>query len=108
MSTQIATAPIDAGQVARYHADGFLVVRQVFSAERVAELDVEAQRLQAPNDLIDTNNVRCRWQNHVETGECRFDCFDPVIDLSDACERAARDPKLPDIVSALYGEPFFQ
>ncbi len=59
----------------------------------------------ARTDLIDTNNIRCRWQNHVETGECRFDCFDPVIDLSDACERAARDPKLLEIVSALYGEP---
>ena len=28
-----------------------------------------------------------------------------MIDLSDACERAARDPRLLDIVSALYGEP---
>jgi 2-aminoethylphosphonate dioxygenase len=105
MNTQIATAPIDAAQVAQYHADGFLVVRQVFAAERIAELDAEAQRLFLRTDLIDTNNIRCRWQNHIETGECRFDCFDPVIDLSDACERAARDPKLLEIVSALYGEP---
>ena len=56
-------------------------------------------------DLIDTNNIRCRWQNDVETGECRFDCFDPVIDLSAVCERTARDPRLLDIVGALYGEP---
>ena len=98
MSTEIATAPIDAAQVAQYHADGFLVVRQVFSAERIAELDAEAQRVRARSDLIDTNNIRCRWQNHVETGECRFDCFDPVIDLSDVCERAARDPRLLEIV----------
>ena len=101
MSTEIATAPIDAAQVAQYHADGFLVVRQVFSAERIAELDAEAQRLQARTDLIDTNNIRCRWQNHVETGECRFDCFDPVIDLSDvvrtggARSAAARDRRAP-------------
>ena len=105
MSAQIATATIDAAHMARYQTDGFLLVRQVFPAERIAELDVEAQRLQARSDLIDTNNIRCRWQNHVETGECRFDCFDPVIDLSDACARAARDPKLLEIVSALYGEP---
>ena len=59
----------------------------------------------ARTDLIDTDNIRCRWQNHVETGECRFDCFDPVIDLSEACERAARDPRLLEIVGALYGEP---
>ena len=30
-------------------------------------------------DLIGSVNIRCRWQNHVETGECRFDCFDPVL-----------------------------
>jgi ectoine hydroxylase-related dioxygenase (phytanoyl-CoA dioxygenase family) len=105
MSPDAATSSLDATQVAQYHADGFLVVRQVFSAERIAELDAEAQRVLGLTDLIDTNNVRCRWQNHVETGECRFDCFDPVIDLSEACGRAARDPRLLEIVGALYGEP---
>lgn len=105
MSSPIAAASIDPAQVAQYHADGFLVVRQVFSAARIEELDAEAQRLYARSDLIDTNNIRCRWQNHVDTGECRFDCFDPAIDLSDACARAARDPKLLEIVGALYGEP---
>ena len=105
MDTQTATAAIDATQVAQYHADGFLVVRQVFAPDRIAELEAEADRLRARFDLIDPNNIRCRWQDHVTTGECRFDCFDPVIDLSAACERAARDAKLLDIVSALYGEP---
>ena len=104
MTTHAATALIDATQVAQYHADGFLVVRQVFSADRIAELDAEAARLQQRTDLIDTNNIRCRWQNDVNTGECRFDCFDPVIDLSAVCERTARDPRLLDIVGALYGE----
>jgi ectoine hydroxylase-related dioxygenase (phytanoyl-CoA dioxygenase family) len=104
MSTDTATAPLDAAHVAQYHADGFLVVRQVFPADRIAELDAESRRLMARADLIDTNNIRCRWQNHVETGECRFDCFDPVIDLSEPCARAARDPRLLDIVSAVYGE----
>jgi hypothetical protein len=95
---------ISVDDVARYHADGFLTVRGVFSAERIAELDAEAHRLLGRTDLIDSDNVRCRWQNHVETGECRFDCFDPVIDLSDAYERAARDQRLLEIVGALYGE----
>jgi len=105
MGTQIATAPIDVAQAAQYHADGFLVVRQVFGRERIAELEAEAERLRGRLDLIDPNNIRCRWQDHVSTGECRFDCFDPVIDLSETCERVARDPKLLEIVSALYGEP---
>ena len=101
----VATSALTADDVARYHADGFLVVCGVFSADRIAELDAESQRILARADLIDSDNIRCRWQNHVETGECRFDCFDPVIDLSEACERAARDPRLLEIVGALYGEP---
>ena len=100
-----SAAALTADDVARYHADGFLIVRGVFSAERIAELDAESQRILARDDLIDSDNIRCRWQNQVETGECRFDCFDPVMDLSEACERAARDPRLLEIVGALYGEP---
>jgi ectoine hydroxylase-related dioxygenase (phytanoyl-CoA dioxygenase family) len=105
MDTGIATALLTAAQLARYHDDGFLVVRQVFGPDRIAELEAEAERLLGRLDLIDPNNIRCRWQDHATTGECRFDCFDPVIDLSGACERAARDAKLLGIVSALYGEP---
>jgi ectoine hydroxylase-related dioxygenase (phytanoyl-CoA dioxygenase family) len=99
---EAATVPVN---VAQYHADGFAVVRQVFSRDRIAELEAEAERLRGRRDLIDPNNIRCRWQDHVTTGECRFDCFDPVIDLSAACERTARDPRLLEIVAALYGEP---
>jgi hypothetical protein len=58
------------------------VVRQVVSADEIAELDAEALRLHERADLIDVDNIRCRWQNDVNTGECRFDCFDPVIDLT--------------------------
>jgi 2-aminoethylphosphonate dioxygenase len=104
MTTEISTSLLDATEVAQYQHDGFLIVRGVFSPERIAELDAEAQRLLGRTDLIDTNNIRCRWQNHVETGECRFDCFDPVIDLSDVCARAARDPNLLAVLGALYGE----
>jgi ectoine hydroxylase-related dioxygenase (phytanoyl-CoA dioxygenase family) len=100
-----AGASLDAADVSRYHADGFVVVRQVFAPERITELDAEANRLLTRTDLIDHNNIRCRWQDHVETGECRFDCFDPVIDLSEPCERAALDPNLLNLVGALYGEP---
>jgi ectoine hydroxylase-related dioxygenase (phytanoyl-CoA dioxygenase family) len=105
MSMDAVDVPLDREQLARYHADGFMVVRRVFSSDQIAELDREAQRLLGLADLIDTDNIRCRWQNHVETGECRFDCFDPVIDLSDACARVARDPRLLGIVGAVHGEP---
>ena len=93
------------GPAARYHEDGFTVVRGVFSAGEIAELDREASRLLLRTDLIDQDNVRCRWQNDAGTGECRFDCFDPVIDLSPVCERIARDPRLVETVGFFYGEP---
>jgi hypothetical protein len=96
---------IDATLASQYRTEGYLVVRQVFPADRIAALDAEAHRLRERADLIDVDNIRCRWQNEVNTGECRFDCFDPVIDLSPACERTARDPRLLDIVGTLYGEP---
>ena len=105
MRIETLTPAIDAAQVAQYAVDGFLIVRQVFSSDRIAELEAEAARILGRTDLIDSDNIRCRWQNHVETGECRFDCFDPVIDLSEPCARAARDPRLLAIVAALYGEP---
>jgi ectoine hydroxylase-related dioxygenase (phytanoyl-CoA dioxygenase family) len=96
---------IDAAHASQYRAEGYLVIRQVFPTDQIAELDAETIRLRERTDLIDVDNIRCRWQNDVNTGECRFDCFDPVIDLSPACERAARDPRLLDIVGALYREP---
>jgi ectoine hydroxylase-related dioxygenase (phytanoyl-CoA dioxygenase family) len=96
---------LSADEVARYHEDGFIVVREVLSPAEMQALTREADRLLTRTDLIDTDNIRCRWQNHHETGECRFDCFDPIIDLSPVCERIARDQRILDIVSALYGEP---
>jgi 2-aminoethylphosphonate dioxygenase len=105
MIARASIGTIDTAQASRYSAEGYLVVRRVFSTEQIAELEAEADRLRQRTDLIDTNNVRCRWQDDVNTGECRFDFFDPVIDLSAVCERTARDRRLLDIVGALYGEP---
>jgi 2-aminoethylphosphonate dioxygenase len=100
-----AASFVSASDVSRYHADGFLVLRGLFGADRIGELAAEAERLKQRTDLIHSDNIRCRWQTVAETGECRFDCFDPVIDLSDACAHVARDSRLLDVVGALYGEP---
>ena len=72
---------------------------------RIMELQEESVRLFQRRDLIDSDNIRCRWQNHVETGECLFDCFDPVIDLSPAFERLVYYVRIVGAVSQLYGEP---
>lgn len=96
--------PFTPAQIADYQRDGFVTVRGVFAAE-AASLQSEAARLMTLTPLIDNNNIRCRWQDHAETGECRFDCFDPVIDLSPVCERIARSPLLLEMAGQLYGEP---
>ena len=104
----LATLPptfVSAEQVRQYHEDGFLVVREVFSANEIAALAAEADTLFARQELIDKQNIRCRWQDHAETKECRFDCFDPVSDLSPAIGRFARDSRLINLLTVLYGEP---
>jgi len=53
MDTQTATAFVDATQVAQYQADGFLVVRQVFGPERIAELEAEAERVLAGGGAVE-------------------------------------------------------
>lgn len=100
-------APVSAASDARsrYERDGFLIARRVLGPDRIAALAADADRLLQRTDLIDVNNIRCRWQNDAVTGECRFDCFDPVIDLSEACAGVARDPALRALVADAYGEP---
>ena len=94
-------------QIRQYHADGFLTVRRVLTDPEIDELAAEAGRVFAREDLKDSDNIRCRWSNHFQTDECRFDCFDPVIDLSPVCARVARHPRILAAVAELYGEPAF-
>jgi len=85
--------------------DGFLVVRGLFDPAEMAVAAMECERLLGRADLKDTNNIRCRWKDHAGTGECLFECFDPVADISPVCAALARDPRLVGVVSELYGEP---
>jgi ectoine hydroxylase-related dioxygenase (phytanoyl-CoA dioxygenase family) len=104
MSTNNLPTQISPQLISSYQESGFAVVRGVFTIPEIAAVSEEANRVLRLNQLIDINNLRCRWQNHYQTEECRFDCFDPVIDLSPVIERMARDQRILDIVSALYGE----
>jgi hypothetical protein len=104
MNTAAASRILSERQLRSYRDDGYLIVRGLFSPPEMAMVSVEAERLLGHDDLKDPNNLRCRWQNHVDTGECLFETFDPVADLSPICERLARDPRLIGLVSELYGE----
>jgi len=96
--------PLVSGIRPTYDELGYVISREMFSGREVEEMAREATRLLGRTDLIDSDNIRCRWSNHVDTGECRFDCFDPVIDLSEVFAKVARDPRLLDRAGSLYGE----
>lgn len=105
MPTATAAHPgLAPAQLREYCERGFVVVRGVFAPLEMAMISVEADRLFDRSDLKDTSNLRCRWQNHHATGECLFETFDPVADLSPLCDQLARDPRLIGLVSSIYGE----
>ena len=88
-----------------YRSKGYVILPGIFGAGAVQELAAECDRLLKLDTLIHSDNIRCRWANHVVTDECRFDCFDPVADLSPLVERVAHDPSLLAALKTLYGEP---
>ncbi len=87
-----------------YHREGYLIIRELFPPMEIGFLAIECGRLAGLKALKQSNNIRCRWQDHFQTGECLFETFDPVIDLSPICEQVARDPRLIGVISQLYGE----
>jgi hypothetical protein len=90
--------------VESYHDNGFAILRGVFSADEIAALAAETETLFARTGLIDKQNIRCRWQDHCDTGECRFDCFDPVIDIGPVSRYFAYDRRILDPLRAIYDD----
>ena len=103
----IATANRPATDLrADYERDGFVVVRGLYEPAEMRAASAEADRLLADYaHLQSVKNMRCRWQNNVFTGECTFETFDPVIDLSPVCRGLAYHPRLLAVLREVYGEP---
>jgi len=106
MKTTVESHPVtvSASQRAAFERDGYLVVRGLFGVAEIALAALEAEYLVERRELIHTDNIRCRWQPHVETNECLFETFDPVIDLGRVCHLLAHDPRLLALLAGLYGE----
>jgi 2-aminoethylphosphonate dioxygenase len=104
MPDLLSAPAVSEQQIRSYHEKGYLIVREVFSAEEIAALAAEAESLVTRSDLIDKQNIRCRWQDHAETGECRFDCFDPVIDIGLISRLFAYDRRILDVLRAIYDD----
>ena len=94
-------------QADQYHRDGYLILRNVFSAEEISALAAEAEALYERRELIDTQNIRCRWQNDAVSQECVFDCFDPVIDIGPVCRYFAYDPRILEPLRSIYDDQAF-
>lgn len=107
MPFDVENATLTAEQLDQYQRDGFLIVRQVFSPFELVGAVIECDQLLARRDLIDTANIRCRWQDHIVTKECLFECFDPVIDIGPVCETLARHGRILSILGQIYGEPAY-
>ena len=104
MASSLLVPGVSSTERDAYERDGYVIFRRLFESEEMREADAAAQALLARTDLISTRNLRCRWQPIIETGECRFETFDPVIDLSAVCRRLAFDPRLLTALASLYGE----
>jgi hypothetical protein len=91
-------------QRAAYHEQGYLLLRGFFPTAVMAEAAEEAEALVARRDLIDVQNLRCRFMPNVQTGACEFECFDPVVDIGPVCRRITYDANLLVALGELYGE----
>ncbi len=89
-------------QVRFYDAHGYLVIRQAFARDEIAALAAEAETLLSRTELINTANLRCRWQTDVTNGDCIFDCFDPVIDIGPVSRYFAHDERILAPLRAIY------
>ena len=102
----MTAAPPRTALRAAYERDGYVVVRGLLPRDLIERAAGEALELPRRYErLIDKRNVRCRWQDNVFTGECTFETFDPVIDLSPACRDVAFAAPLMVLLHDLYGEP---
>jgi ectoine hydroxylase-related dioxygenase (phytanoyl-CoA dioxygenase family) len=91
---------------ANYARDGYVVFRGLFDQDAIHAAAQDADRVHEEyRHLINVRNLRCRWQDNVFTGECQFDAFDPIIDLSPPCRQLATDPQMLAALGGLYGEP---
>src|SRR5882762_6546608 len=98
----VKSGPLSATQRRHFEDQGYLILRRLFSTAEMTAVAAEAERLPVERkDLLSTNNLRCRWQNHVDTGECLFETFDPIIDLGPECASLARNSRLLGVLAAI-------
>lgn len=93
-------------QLADYHRDGMLVIRNVFDESEIRDLGDDADRvLKTRAHLMNENNLRTRYTPHHESGKPVFEKFDPFVDLSTVARAMVQDARILQPLSDIYGEP---
>jgi len=88
-------------QIAQYHDDGFLFLRNLFSEEYVLKLRSECARLWQTMEVSD-QNPRIQWRMGQDGGRVA-DRIDPLLDISDCIADAAMERFLIEPVSQILG-----
>lgn len=90
-----------------YQKNGFLVLRQFFPSAILSAISEESAQMLERKDIIFPENIRCRWQNHIENGAPILDAVDPVLDLCPSVSSLAFDSRLLEILKYLLNEPVY-
>ena len=94
-------------KIEAYHERGYLVLPGLFSREEMADVSGECDSLLRRNDLIDSDNLRCRYQPNESGGPCLFETFDPVIDIAPRCAAVAADRRIHSVLAEIYDDEAF-
>ncbi len=93
-------------QLAEYHREGVLLIRNVFDESEIRSLGEDAdQVLKTHAHLMNENNMRTRYSPHHESGKPVFVTFDPFVDLSAVAQAMVQDSRILQPLSVIYGEP---
>lgn len=103
MSSISTDLSLSSDQVEQYQQQGYLILRELFTPDEMAALAAEADTLLARQELIHSDNIRCRWSSD-SCEECLFDCFDPVIDIAPVCRYFANDQRILAALGTLFGD----
>jgi len=98
-------AVLAAAPLSDYRHKGYVVVRNVFTADEVRAVQDECDRLFAElTEERDLHNLRVAFRNST-CGHPVLDRIDPFVDISPVLNDLSRDPRLVDAASAMLGEP---
>jgi ectoine hydroxylase-related dioxygenase (phytanoyl-CoA dioxygenase family) len=89
---------------AAYERDGYVVIPGLVPPEVLAAVREQSSRLLADSEIVDRNNLRCRYKIRPSDGEQLLDAIDPVADLVPAIKELAQSPAVLGVLRDLYGE----